>query len=148
MARAAQHDWGFAEEVSRQVERDPRPTGKPGSGLRRLSLPATGTAHLGGWLTMIAISLIGLVALHVVILQKNMQYTELIQEKSDLSAANARLGSEVAALSSPERIEQIATKTLGMVPPEKTQYVYIGPAGTRGSYAELQGPGVNRVTPP
>ncbi|MBE3067298.1 MAG: cell division protein FtsL [Chloroflexi bacterium] len=148
MGRAVQHDWGFTEEVTRRVERDGRPTGKPGSGRRHLSLPATGAAHLGGWLTVVAVSLIGLVALHVVILQKNMAYTELIQEKGDLSAANARLATEVSALSSPERIDQIATKSLGMVPPGKMQYVYIGPATTQGSYAELQGLGVDRVTPP
>jgi cell division protein FtsL len=139
MARAAQQDWGFTE-ITRKFEREPlrRPSAAP----RRkwLPLPSTGTAHVGAWLCMVALCLIGLVALHVVILQKNIQYNDLIREKTDLTAENAKLSSEVSELNSPERIEQIATGPLGMVPPEKMQYVYIGPADANQSYAELSPP--------
>ena len=100
-------------------------------------MPSGGAAHVGIWLTAVAICLLGLVALHVGLLKKNLEFNDLISEKSELSAENARLSSEVAALRSPERVEQIATKSLGMVPAEKVQYVYISPAGTSQSYADL-----------
>lgn len=150
MGRAAQRDWGFTE-ITRKFERDtPPPSGRPPAapGRRWSTVRATGTAHVGAWLGMVALSLIGLVTLHVITLQKNMQYNELIREKTSLTAENARLASEVSSLSSPERIEAIATKSLGMVPPEQMQYVYIGPASARGSYAELEGVNPGRMTPP
>ncbi len=93
--------------------------------------------HVGFWLSAIAICLIGLVAVHVVTLNKNMEYNELVSEKSTLAANNARLASEVAQLRSPGRIEEIATGSLGMVPPETVEYVYIGPSSSRQSYAEV-----------
>lgn len=148
MARAAQQDWGFTE-ITRKFERDSeQPVRHPRATGRRLPRPAAGPAHIGAWLTMVAMSLIGLVTLHVVILQKNMEYNDLVRERSSLTAENARLSGEVSALSSPERIQQIATASLGMVPPDRMQYVYIGPASSRQSYAELDGAGLERITPP
>lgn len=150
MARAAQQDWGFGE-ITRKFGRDGRDAvlvDVPQKVNRRwLPLP-TRTAHIGVWLFAVALSLVGLVALHIVILQKNLEYNGLIREKNSLAAENARLSSEVSALSSPERIEQIATKSLGMVPSEKMQYVYIGPAGSRQSFAQLEGTGPGRLTSP
>lgn len=148
MARAAQQDWGFSE-ITRKFEREAKVLRRPKEVSRRwLPLPITGTAHLSVWLTAAALCLIGLVALHIVILQKNLEHNGLIEEKNSLAAENARLSSEVSNLSSPERIEQIATKSLGMVPSGKMQYVYIGPAGSRQSFAELEGTTPGRATPP
>ena len=148
MARAAQQDWGFTE-ITRKFERDTRPSRRPAQPGRRLHVPASGMAHAGVWLTAVAICLLGLVALHVGILKENLEFNGLITEKYELSAENARLSSDVAALRSPERVEQIATHDLGMVPAEKVQYVYISPAGTRQSYADLDplGTGGGRAAP-
>ncbi|MBE0429136.1 MAG: cell division protein FtsL [Thermoleophilia bacterium] len=148
MARAAQNDWGFTE-ITRKFERDSRSSaGRPASGGRRLALPVFNTVHVGAWLMMVALSLIGLVAMHVVTLQKNMQYNELIRERNTLTAENARLAGEVSALSSPERIGQIASGSLGMVPPGKMEYIYIGTTNSLATYAELEGQVTAGTIPP
>lgn len=147
MTKAAQSDWGF-NEIARKFERDLSPAPRTKTDGHRSGLLHSGAARLTLWLGMIALGLIGLVALHISILQKNLEYNGLIQEKNSLTADNARLSSEVSALSSPERIEQIAMGPLGMVPPENLQYVYIGPPGSRQSYADLEGAVPGRLTIP
>jgi len=149
MARSAQQDWGFTE-ITRKFERDSEPVRRKAPARRRASMPVSGTMHVGAWLSAVACFLIGLVAVHVGILQKNMEFNDLIREKNTLTADNARLSSEVAGLNSPERIEQIATKSLGMIPPEKVQYVYIGPSEARQNYADLNisGAGGGRMAAP
>jgi len=136
MARAAEQDWGFTD-ITRKFERHGKPSRRPAPRVRTQRAPSGGTAHVGIWLSFVALTLVGLVAVNVGLLQKNLEYNGLINEKSELSAENARLSSEVAALSSPERVEQIATRSLGMVPAEKVSYVYISPAETAQSYADL-----------
>jgi len=135
MARLAQQDWGFTE-ITRKFERDSRPARRQQPRGRRVRMPQSGAAHAGLWLTAVAICLLGLVALHVGLLQKNLEFNSLINEKTELTAENARLSSDVATLRSPERVEQIA-RSLGMVPADKVKYVYISPTGTQQSYADL-----------
>lgn len=137
-AKAVQHDWGFTE-ITRKFEREAKPAPRqPAPGRRRwTALPAGGTIHVGAWLAAVAVCLLILVALHVVILQKNMELNGLVREKNEFTADNARLSSDVASLSSPERIEQIAAGPLGMVPPDRVQYVYIGPSSARQNLASL-----------
>ena len=144
MARAIERDWGF-EDITAKFEREPR-TGRREERSRRegaagskraVVVRARGMMHVGFWLSAVAISLIGLVMLHVGILSKNMEYNDLISEKSTLAADNARLSREVAQLRSPERIEEIATGSLGMVPPQTVEYVYIGPSSSRQNFAEI-----------
>lgn len=136
MARPAQQDWGFTD-ITRKFERHGKPSRQAEPRVRIQRAPSGGAAHVGLWLSFVALTLVGLVAINVGLLQKNIEYNGLIQEKSGLSTENARLSSEVATLSSPERVEQIATGSLGMVPAEKVSYVYISPAETSRSYADL-----------
>ena len=136
MAGAVQHDWGFTE-LTRKFERDSRPARRPLSpGRRWMALPARGAMHAGVWLAIIALLLLGLVGLRVSLLYKNIEFNDLIKEKSSLRVENDQLSSDVSALSSPERIEQIAVGPLGMVPSGKVQYVYISPTDGR-QYADL-----------
>ncbi len=136
MAGAAQQDWGFAE-ITRKFERNLRPARKANEERRRwISVPAQGTVHVGIWLGVIALLLMGLVTLRIGLMYKNMEFNDLIREKNTLRVQNDQLSSDVAALSSPERIEQIATGPLGMVPAGKLQYVYINPPNGP-QYAEL-----------
>lgn len=151
MTGVTQKDWGFSE-ITAAFERPARrlPARKRERRPRRprplLTLAGRGDQrprrmmHVSLWLTAVAICLIGLVALHVGILKKNLEYNQLVEEKNQLASDNSRLASEVAALSSPERIEQIATGPLGMVPPETLAYVYIGPSGPGRDYALLDTP--------
>lgn len=148
MARVIEKDWGFAEVARRFEHVTQAPQRPPLSSRPWLTLPSLGAAHVIAWLSLVALSLIGLVALHVIILQKNVEHTSLIRQKNDLIAQNAKLSSEVSALSSPERIESIATKSLGMVRAGKMQYVYISPPTAQQSYAYLEGPDSGRSTTP
>lgn len=138
-ARAAQQDWGFGDitvKFGRDIKTSRRP--RKQGGRRWTALPAGGMVHVGAWLTAVAMSLIVLVTLHVGLLKKNMEFNNLIKEKNSLTIESARLSSEIAALSSPERIEGIAVGPLGMVPPGKVQYVYIGPSSARQNFASLE----------
>ncbi|GBE57960.1 cell division protein FtsL [bacterium BMS3Abin01] len=142
MAGATQKDWGFSEitaKFEQQPQRQRRQQSAP-EPAGRVQLRARRMVHTGFWLSAVAICLIGLVALHVGILKKNIEYNQLVDEKNTLSADNSRLSSEVAALRSPQRIEEIATGPLGMVAPETLAYVYIGPSGPGQDYAQLDNP--------
>jgi cell division protein FtsL len=136
MARTARQDWGF-EEITTKFAREPRrrksAADKPPKAARR----PRSIMRISIWLVAIALFLVGLVALHVSILEKNLEYNSLINEKNSLAADNARLSTEVASLSSPARIEEIATGQLGMVVPDKIEYVYIGPDGAKRDYAQV-----------
>lgn len=140
MARAAEQDWGF-NEIARKFERDSKPARRRPARVRVKSRkPAIKTVRFGLWLSVVALALIGLVALHVVILGKNLEYNNLVQGKQELEAENALLASEVSALSAPARIEQLAVEHLGMVAPRDVEYVYVDPSGTTRYYAELDQP--------
>lgn len=148
MARVVEQDWGFAEVARRFEHATNLPKRPPLSSRCWSSLPSLGAAHVIVWLSMVALSLIGLVTLHVIILQKNVEHNNLIRQKNALTAENAKLSSDVSALSSPERIEAIATNSLGMVRAEKMQYVYISPPEALQSYAYVEGPDPGRLTTP
>lgn len=134
MARAAEQDWGF-NDIARKFERDERPMRRPARGRR--AKPAIKTVRFGIWLAVIVLALIGLVALHVTLLDRNLEYNNLIQGNKDLEAENARLASEVSALNAPARIEKLAVEKLGMVPPQEIEYVYVDPSNARQYYADL-----------
>lgn len=148
MARTARQDWGFSE-LTRKFERpvEPRRESAARQPRRWTPVPVGGTVHVGAWLGAVALSLVILSALHVGILKKNMEFSELTREKNNLIAENAQLSSEVAALSSPQRIQEIASGSLGMVSPGKMQYVYIGPDGARQDIASLEADGAQTAAP-
>ncbi len=145
MARAIRNDWGFAETV-RKFERQPAAAPRSGTPRHRTAAPARGTMHAGLWVGVIALLLMGLVGLRISLMYKNIQFNELIRQKNALAVENDQLSSDVSALSSPARIEQIAEGPLGMVPAGKVQYLYINPVDNR-LYADLEpdggAPGAN-----
>ncbi len=151
MARAVRNDGGFAETV-RKFEADPV-RARSSRRLRRFRAVQTREImHAGLWVGVIALLLIGLVGLRVSLMYKNIQFNELVRQKNTLTVENDQLSSDVSALSSPARIEQIAEGPLGMVPAGKIQYLYINPVDNR-LYADLEpqgaAPGSNgRTAPP
>ncbi len=140
MGSTARKDWGFEDAVAALEQETQRRT--PVRPAPRPAAPAAGGMIRAGFLltAAVAVMLIGLVALHVSILQKHREYSELVDEKNSLAAENAHLSGEVAALRSPARIEAIATGQLGMVSPKNIEYVYIGPDGARSDYARVDYP--------
>lgn len=103
--------------------------------------PAIKTFHFGFWLSVVALAMIGLVALHVALMGKNLEYSNLLQDNKRLEAENAQLASEVSALTAPARIEQMAVEEYGMIEPQTVEYVYVDPSNVRQYYAELESPG-------
>ncbi len=61
----------------------------------------------------------------VKIMRLGYQIEALEKEKKDLERANRSLRIEVSSLTSPARIEEIATKKLGMVRPPKEAVVVV-----------------------
>ncbi len=61
----------------------------------------------------------------VKIVRLGYQIEALEREKKDLERANASLRIEASSLSSPGRIEEVATKKLGMIRPPKDNVVVV-----------------------
>jgi cell division protein FtsL len=133
-----EQDWGF-NDIARKFEKDSRPSGRPSRGSR--TRPVIKTFRFGFWLAVVTLALIGLVALHVTLLGKNLEYSNLIQGNKKLEAENARLASDVSTLTAPARIEKLAIEDFGMVPPQNIEYVYVDPTNARQYYADLDPPG-------
>ena len=137
MARAVENDWGF-NDIARKFERDERPAERRTK--RSYGKQAAKTFRFGLWFAVIALALIGLVALNVALMGKNLEHSSLVRDKKNLEAENARLASEVSTLSAPARIEKLAVEKLSMVAPTDVEYVYVDPSNTRQYYANLDSP--------
>jgi cell division protein FtsL len=110
--------WTHAERV--EAPAIPRPRPRP----RRAS--ATPRRRLAGsvvWIAMLAVLLVGVVALNVAVLRLNMQIEKLGQQRLELEAENALLESKVSSTLAPARIEQKAQSGLGLVPAADPTYV-------------------------
>ena len=86
---------------------------------------------------LIIASLILYVAAKVSIVRLGYRIEALEREKKELERANRSLRIEASSLSSPARIEEIATKRMGMVRPPKENVVTVKRrSGARGDSAE------------
>jgi cell division protein FtsL len=100
---------------------------------RRAAAPKKATAartrapFAGGimWIVLVGALLAGIVAVNVVVLQLNMQFDSLGRERAQLQADNALLRSQLSSASANVRIEDAATKRLGLqaADPLTTTYV-------------------------
>jgi cell division protein FtsL len=87
---------------------------------------------LGGgviWIVLFAVLLAGVVAVNVAVLRLNVELDRTGRERAELKADIATLRSELSSSGATARIEQLATKELGLVTadPETTTYVRLGP---------------------
>jgi cell division protein FtsL len=71
----------------------------------------------------IFVMLFGLVVFHTMLLQNQQRLDKLDGEVSDAQARYQSLRLQVAQLESPQRIMDVATQKLGMVPPDGTTYL-------------------------
>jgi cell division protein FtsL len=105
----------------------PPPTAPPRE--RRRSAPARQSRPrvAGGvvWIALVALLLAGIVAVNVAALRLNLESQRLEERKQDLLAENATAASELSSLTSAARIEEVARRSLGLVPAEDTRYVRI-----------------------
>ncbi|MBC7217064.1 MAG: septum formation initiator family protein [Candidatus Caldatribacterium sp.] len=74
-------------------------------------------------LFLVALVYLGMQAL---VLEKSFLVAQKRALLEDLMAQREKLAAEVAALSSLERIRNVATERLGMVPPERIVYAVVG----------------------
>ena len=76
---------------------------------------------------MLAVLLVGVVAVNVAVLRLNMQIEQLGQQRLELEAQNALLESQVSSTLAPARIERDARTRLGLQPAEESTYVELRP---------------------
>jgi cell division protein FtsL len=86
---------------------------------RRLSPAALTVLVVGGIFAM----LFGLVVFHTLLLQNQQRLDRLDAQVNDAQAQYQSLRLHVAQLESPQRILDVATHKLGMVPPDGTTYL-------------------------
>jgi cell division protein FtsL len=81
------------------------------------------------WIAVLAVLLVGVVALNVAVLRLNMRYDKLGRTKVDLVAQNADLQSQLSSAAATERIQQEARSQLGLVTadPNTTKYIQLHP---------------------
>jgi cell division protein FtsL len=80
------------------------------------------------WIVLVAIMLAGVVAMNVAVLRLNLRLDSLGRERAKLRADNAQLSSQVSSAAASNRIQDMAYRTLGLVPaqPDQTTYVDLG----------------------
>jgi hypothetical protein len=104
-----------------RVEAPALPAPRP----RRAARPAPRRGLAGGvvWIGLLAVLLVGVVALNVAVLRLNMKLEELGQARLELEAQNALLSSKVSSAVAPPVIERRARNELGLVPAADPTYV-------------------------
>jgi cell division protein FtsL len=102
-----------------RVVDDPKP--------RRLNLAVVTTLGVGAVFAV----LFGLVVFHTLLLQNQQKLDHLNTQVSDAQGQYQSLRLQVAQLEAPQRIIDVATHQLGMVPPDGT--TYLTPAAGSGA---------------
>jgi len=74
------------------------------------------------WIGLLAVLLVGVVALNVAVLRMNMKLEQLGQARLELEAQNALLASKVSSAVAPPVIERRARTELGLVPAADPTY--------------------------
>jgi cell division protein FtsL len=115
---------GWTSTAQVEAPAAPRPRARP----RRAS--AAPRRRLAGgvvWIGVLAVLLVGVVAVNVAVLRLNMQIEKLGQQRLELEADNALLESKVSSTIAPARIEREARTQLGLQPAEESTYVDLRP---------------------
>jgi len=100
-----------------------RPTPKPRPRARR------GVAGGVVWIGVVAVLLVGVVAINVAVLRLNVSLDKLDTQRAQLRAEKQALASQLSMSAASSRIQQQALTRLGLVPvdPTETTYVRLGP---------------------
>jgi cell division protein FtsL len=103
---------------------EPRPRGprkRPAARARLRPRAAGGVL----WIGLVALLLVGIVALNVAALRLNLEAQRLAERKDDLVAENAEVESELSSLAAAARVEQVARGSLGLVDSADTRFVRV-----------------------
>ncbi len=113
--------------VDTRVRTRPRRVSQPKPKQRKAASARARAPFAGGivWIVVVGALLAGIVAVNVVVLQFNMQFDSLGQQRAQLQADNALLRSQLSSASANVRIEDAATTRLGLqaADPLTTTYV-------------------------
>jgi cell division protein FtsL len=116
-----------APQPRRAPAQDPKTQRERRPQLRVVEKPATRRLNLGVVTTLVVGAvfavLFGLVVFHTVLLQNQQKLDHLNTQVSDAQAQYQSLRLQVAQLEAPQRIIDVATQKLGMVPPDGTTYL-------------------------
>jgi len=77
------------------------------------------------WIVVVAVLLAGVVAMNVAVLRLNLRLDSLGRERAKLRADNAQLSSDLSSAAASSRIQNMAYHTLGLVPAQSDQTVYV-----------------------
>ena len=77
------------------------------------------------WIVLVAVLLAGVVAMNVAVLRLNLRLDSLGRERAKLRADNALLSSQVSSAAASNRIQEMAYRTLGLVPAQSDQTTYV-----------------------
>lgn len=89
-----------------------------------------------GWVVIVAIALMGIVAMQVSLLQMNTGVSRAVESAATLERTNSALRSEVSRLGSGERIQQVARdRGLAMPAPSHVSYLRAGELRADGARA-------------
>jgi cell division protein FtsL len=93
--------------------------------VRRAPRQASERRLAGGviWIALLAVLLVGVVAVNVAVLRVNMQLEELSRQRLELEAQNALLASKVSAAVAQPRVERLARTRLGLARDVDPAYV-------------------------
>jgi cell division protein FtsL len=102
-----------------------RPAPRPRPARRPRARPAPRRRVAGGvvWIALVALLLVGIVALNVAALRLNLETQRLDERKERLLGENAATASELSALAAADRIESAARERLGLVQAAEVTYV-------------------------
>ncbi|MDQ3858359.1 MAG: septum formation initiator family protein [Actinomycetota bacterium] len=108
-----------AGELRPRTGREHEPARRPRTRLR----PRAAGGVL--WIALVALLLVGIVALNVAVLRLNVDAQVLEARKDRLVAENAEAESELSSLAAAARIEEVARGSLGLVDSVETHYVRV-----------------------
>jgi cell division protein FtsL len=77
------------------------------------------------WIGVVAVLLVGVVAINVAVLRLNVSLDEFSRERAKLRADNAALQADLASAAASIRIEQQAQTQLGLVPADSDHTTYV-----------------------
>jgi cell division protein FtsL len=104
------------------------PAARPRTRTRRRARRASARGGIL-WIAIGGILLAGVVFVNVAVLQLNLRLDSANAERSKLLAENAALQTQYAQLISSPRVSAAATKQLGLVYKDPSQYGYVNLAG-------------------
>jgi len=77
------------------------------------------------WILLVAILLVGVVAMNVAVLRLNVQLDQAGRERTRLRAETAALSSELSSAQASARIQALARKELGLIPARAAETTYV-----------------------